>query len=89
MKYEDAKSVRKGSSQLSLNKLMEKNIVDIEGYITTEFGDPVFKISSVVFEDGTDEFAEGEHDMPYLTCVDEAIMEEVMKSDPDYEGDDE
>lgn len=89
MKYEEAKSTRKDSSNLSLNKLMGKNVVDIEGYVSTEFGEPTFKISQVIFDDGTSVWAEGEHDMPYLTCVDEDILDEVRKTDPDYEEEEE
>lgn len=60
-----------GSSVLiSLEKVHGKAVKDIHGYITTEFGDPTFQISRVVFEDGTFVFAEGEHDLPYLTGVD-------------------
>ena len=54
---------------ISLNKLHGKAVKDIHGYITTEFGDPTFKMSKVVFEDGTSVFCEGEHDLPYLTDI--------------------
>lgn len=56
---------------LSLSKLMGgKKVKDIQGYLSQEFGDPVFKLCKVVFEDGTQMGCEGEHDLPYLTDYD-------------------
>ncbi len=54
---------------ISLNKLHGKAVKDIHGYITREFGDPTFKVSKVIFEDDSFAFAEGEHDLPYLTDI--------------------
>ena len=59
---------------LSLAKIMGKEVVDIVGYISTEFGDPVFKIGYVAFKDGSTTYAEGEHDMKrakvlYFECM--------------------
>ncbi len=56
----------KNNSWISLTKLIGKKIVDLEGYLSTEFGDPDFLLVNVVFEDGTRMGIEGEHDHPYL-----------------------
>lgn len=50
---------------LSLNKLTGQKVKDIYGYIDTE-GDPVFLMTRLILEDGTDFSVEGEHDRPYL-----------------------
>lgn len=52
---------------ISLSKLMGISVVDVQGHITQEFGDPTFQMSRIVLSDGTTLWAEGEHDMPYLT----------------------
>ena len=49
---------------LSFTKISGKKIKDIIGHISTEFGDPIFKIYAIIFEDGTKFFVEGEHDCP-------------------------
>jgi hypothetical protein len=51
---------------LSLVKLTGKSIADITGRVVTEFSEPVFKLSEVVFSDGSKMSCEGEHDLPYL-----------------------
>ena len=53
--------------EISIVKLIGKPISDIVGYLTNEFGDATFQMCRVVFEDGTDLWCEGEHDLPYLT----------------------
>lgn len=56
-----------GSTYLiSLKKVLSKSIVDIHGYLSCEFDAPTFKLSRVIFEDGTELGVEGEHDFPYL-----------------------
>jgi len=57
---------------LSLNKLTGFTIVDIHGYISREFDEPVFKLCKLVFLDGTEIDVEGEHDLPYL-CADDKV----------------
>jgi len=52
---------------LSYQKLSGKKIKDIVGYVSTELGDVAFKLSKVIFEDGTEQYVEGEHDFPYMT----------------------
>lgn len=55
-------------------------IKDIHGYISEEFGDPVFKLRKIIFEDGTQIDVEGEHDCPYLCGETELYNDEVMCS---------
>jgi hypothetical protein len=52
--------------EISLRKLVGKPIADIWGMTADEFGEPSFKLTRVVFEDGTTLDVEGEHDFPYL-----------------------
>ena len=54
---------------LSLSKLVDKKIVDIVGYISTYGSGASFKLSKIIFEDGTFVFIEGEHDYPYVSTV--------------------
>jgi len=56
-----------GSDYLvSLTKLVGDDIADVMGYVTYEFGDATFKLSQVVFKDGTTVWVGGEHDCAYL-----------------------
>lgn len=64
IKYSDLKI--EGSHTISLCDLIGKEIKDIQGYLTNEFGEPVFRVSTLIFEDGTSMMFEGEHDCPYL-----------------------
>lgn len=51
----------------SLSKLIGKPIADVIGSVTDAgYGTYVFKISKVIFKDGTFLYVEGEHDFPYL-----------------------
>ena len=56
---------------LSFKKISGKNIKDIVGNISEEFGDPAFKIYAIIFEDGTIFYVEGEHNCPYITVDEE------------------
>ena len=38
----------------------------MRGYLSTELGEPTFKITRIFLCDGTYLGAEGEHDLPYL-----------------------
>jgi len=51
--------------RVSLSKLIGKEIKDVVGYISSEYG-PGFALLEIVFEDGTQMGVEGEHDYPYL-----------------------
>lgn len=57
-----------GSDYLfSLSKFVGKKVVDLVGYPSDPFGGtPIFCITEVIFEDGTNAFLEGEHDVVYL-----------------------
>lgn len=39
---------------------------DIYGYVSREFGDPVFKITRIILNTDTSIDVEGEHDLPYI-----------------------
>jgi hypothetical protein len=53
--------------ELSLIDLLKTaTIKDVYGYASNEFGDPVFKMTRIIFSDGTQMDCEGEHDIPYL-----------------------
>lgn len=54
------------SLHLSLKALTGKEIVDVYGFITSPWGEPVFQISQILFKDGSKVWIEGEHDCPYL-----------------------
>lgn len=57
-----------GSTYLiSLTKLTKQPIVDIQGYLSDDYGDASFKLCHVVFADGTKIDVDGEHDFPYLS----------------------
>lgn len=58
--------VRVGVFEISLSKLAGKVIKDVHGYITRQRGEFVFKVTDIVFEDGTELNVEGEYDFPYL-----------------------
>jgi hypothetical protein len=72
---------------ISLAKLTGKQIKDIRGYISNEWGSSFFKVSKVVFEDDSVLFMEGEHDMPYLPAtekqpnMDEDTLESLRERD--------
>lgn len=73
----------------SLVKLAGKKIKDIYGYISTEFGNPDFQLSKIVFEDGTTSYVGGEHDHPYLEDYDHILSEDLLCSLSDSGEDDE
>jgi hypothetical protein len=76
---------------ISLHKLIGKPIKDIQGYLTSEFGDVTFKMSKVEFADGTFLGCEGEHDLPYLVGFDEQpnFDDETLQELYDQEKEDE
>ena len=55
---------------LSLTKLLSCGIRDIHGYISKEFGDPVFKITKIILQDGKELWVNGEHDIAYIESND-------------------
>lgn len=53
--------------ELSLNELAKGDAVsDIYGYISSELGDRVFKITRIQLASGCILDVEGEHDFPYV-----------------------
>ena len=53
---------------MSVVKLVGKSIKDIEGYVSSPYGDgPFLVLHRLVFEDGTYMFFEGEHDLVSLS----------------------
>lgn len=81
LKLEDYKI----GSHIDLAKLVGKEIANISGYITTEFGDPTFQLSRIIFTDGTFLWVEGEHDLPYVVdgdCkLDSDLMTEIRNAE--------
>lgn len=51
---------------ISLVKLTGLKVKDIKGYISCDFGDPVFKLCDIVFENELELDCQGEHDLPYV-----------------------
>ncbi len=74
---------------LSLNKLLGKKVVDIQGHLSNEFGQVTFQMYKIVLDDGTMFFAEGEHDFPYLTDGDAKFDEDQFKAIYAEDNDDE
>lgn len=64
-------STKKQDYEISLlhDCLIEKGcgIADIFGYVSHEFGDPVFKITKLILSPDRVVYVEGEHDHPYLS----------------------
>lgn len=57
---------------LSLSKIYDKKIKDLVGFISQPFdeGTFIFEISKVVFEDGSDEWLDGEHELAFIPMDD-------------------
>lgn len=68
---------------LSLNKILDKHVTDLRGYITQEFGEPMFEVIEVVFEDGSVVGLGGEHDIVYLENYNEELYQNILDTDPD------
>ena len=64
-----------------LEELVGKKIKSIDGYISHEFDDPVFKLSKIIFEDDTFLWTEGEHDIAYVYNygTDDILTDEMME----------
>lgn len=87
--HEDIKA---SGYKISLSKLIGKQIADIHGYLTREFGQVNFKVTHIVFTDGSEMGVEGEHDFPYVVDYgphnpqpnfDEDTLERLYHEDPD------
>ena len=71
-----------------LKLLGKKKLVDIIGWIVVEDDEPVFHISRLVFDDGSDAYVEGGHDEVTVSdCTEEVskLLLKVYRSDPDNE----
>lgn len=51
---------------LELQLIVGKKVKYIHGYTDNEWGDPVFHITRMVFEDDTEASINGEHDIAYV-----------------------
>lgn len=60
--------VKESTYLLSLSSIIGKKIVDVQGYISQQFGDdtPVFNVCNITLSDGTKLSVEGEHDIAYV-----------------------
>lgn len=69
IKIED---IRVGGStwHVSLLKLVGKKVKDLRGMLSAEFGDVVFDLTTIVFEDDTEMGVDGEHDIAYVIHYD-------------------
>lgn len=74
---------------LSLSSIVGKPIKDVHGYVSHQFGEPVFKVSKVVFEDDTDETLGGEHDIAYIDSENHPELADDNLNDIEPEEDDE
>lgn len=57
------------SESISLEKLTDKRIKDVEVSVTTGFGDPILSFHTILFEDGSRLSLEGAHDLVYCDGV--------------------
>lgn len=63
-------AVEDSSYEISLKKLIGKDIKDVRGMIVREYFSFMFELTRIEFEDGTFLDVEGEHDLPYLVEYD-------------------
>jgi hypothetical protein len=68
-------------NEIDLEVLTDSPIVRVVGYIANEFGDPSFKVTRIITQDGQSFYVEGEHDFPYLTGLDDRKVAEHYKPD--------
>ena len=78
MNREDILYNKDDKRYISLSKLTGKKIADIEGYISSPYGDALFIMSRIHFEDGSSLYCEGEHDMAYLSDYDGDILHQEI-----------
>lgn len=71
------------SHEIDLEAVTGSPVTKIFGYITNEFGDPTFKMTRVITADEKSYSAEGEHDMPYLTDLDDGKLQAMSDEDDD------
>lgn len=64
----------------SLTEISGKVVADVVGYRCDEFGEPAFKLTRILFTDGTAVEIEGEHDFPYLSTSDPDLSKRIEES---------
>lgn len=54
--------------ELDLGRCMSEptTVAAVYGYKSTEWGDPIFKITRIILSNGISLNVEGEHDLPYI-----------------------
>lgn len=71
--------------ELGLSAILGKKVAEVAGYVSAEYGADtlVFKITRILFEDGSAQYVEGEHDMPYLPNTEkmQAILAPLYKDE--------
>jgi len=72
--------------ELSVNEILGKKIVDLYGYVSTEFGSEVFKLTRAVCDDESTIGIEGEHDFPYLSANIPELSEENLQKQREHNG---
>lgn len=87
--HDDVKSDRDTGYYINLEKLVGKKVKEIQGHVSTEFDSdsPCFQLYRIIFEDGTNAFVEGEHDIAYLPevpGVSDKEMKNIYKTGPYY-----
>ena len=60
------KDFKTSDYEYGLSKILKKEILEVNGYSSTEYDETTFKMTSILFTDGTTITCEGEHDCPYL-----------------------
>ena len=71
--------IKDSDYEMSYFKISGKKVKDVTGWVSNEFGEPIFKISHIYFEDGTIQGVEGEHDFPYIIDNDDKTQELMEK----------
>ena len=71
IQLEDVSVTNDNWTQISLSKLTGQHIKDIVGYVSMEFGDPVFNVSQIILGNGDKLNMEGEHDIAFIGDNDE------------------
>ena len=64
--YKDITVKGKYTNYVSLKTLVGKEIRDVMGYLSAGYGEPVFQMTKIIFQDDTYLSCEGEHDFAYL-----------------------
>lgn len=67
--------------EMDLEVLTGSPVVRVVGYIVNEFGDPAFKVTRLITQDGQSFYVEGEHDFPYLTGLDDKKVAQHYRPD--------